>query len=214
MVTKRPPVKRSRVSTKQKDNIDKAIDLIKWVDNPFKLFAVVLLSIVFFVGYFAWDSRQTILIAISNTNTIPKMRKQEEILPVAEKLLKDLDAQTVVVNEVNVITNLRTTLIAISKTDRNQSLEGIESTLISPDQGRNKAVVAMMAGEVYCDDYQATSKVGQWESDIGVKYMCRASIPPPMGQFAGYVAVGFKEKPLDLNAVKTRINMASTQMAK
>ena len=203
MSVKRPPVKRTRITSKSKDNIDKAIDLIKWVDNPFKLFAVVLLSIVFFAGYFAWDSKQTILTAISNTNTIPKMRQQEEILPVAQNLLKDLDAVTIVVNEVNLTTNLRTTLLALSQT-----------TLVSPDQGRNKAVVAMMAGEVFCEEYSSNSKVGQWEESLGVKYMCRGSIPPPMGQFAGYIAIGFKEKPLDLNAIKARINLASTQMAK
>jgi len=214
MVTKRPPVKRSRVTTKSKDNIDKAIDLIKWVDNPFKLFAVILLSIVFFIGYFAWDSRQTILTAISNTNTIPKLRTQAEILPISQKLLQDLDAQVVVVNEVNLTTNLRTTIVALSQSERNHAMEGVESTLISPDQGRNKAIVAMMAGEVYCDDYSPNSKVGAWEASLGVKYMCRGSVPPPMGQFAGYVAVGFKDKPNDLTAAKTRINLASTQMAK
>ena len=214
MPVKRPPVKRTRITSKSKDNIDKAIDLIKWVDNPFKLFAVVLLSIVFFAGYFAWDSKQTILTAISNTNTIPKMRQQEEILPVAQNLLKDLDAVTIVVNEVNLTTNLRTTLLALSQTERNKSFEGFQSTLVSPDQGRNKAVVAMMAGEVFCEEYSSNSKVGQWEESLGVKYMCRGSIPPPMGQFAGYIAIGFKEKPLDLNAIKARINLASTQMAK
>jgi len=202
MVTKRPPVKRSRVTTKSKDNIDKAIDLIKWVDNPFKLFAVILLSIVFFIGYFAWDSRQTILTAISNTNTIPKLRTQAEILPISQKLL------------LNLTTNLRTTIVALSQSERNHAMEGVESTLISPDQGRNKAIVAMMAGEVYCDDYSPNSKVGAWEASLGVKYMCRGSVPPPMGQFAGYVAVGFKDKPNDLTAAKTRINLASTQMAK
>ena len=213
MATKRPSVKRVRQEPK-KDNIDKAIDLIKWVDNPFKLFAVIMLSIVFFGGYFAWDSRQTILTAISNTNTIPKMRSQDEILPVAQRLLNDLGAKVVVVNEVNLTTNLRTTLLALSETERNKSVEGLQSTLVSPDQGRNKAVVAMMAGEVYCEDYTPNSKVGNWEKDLGVAYMCRGSIPPPMGQFAGYVAVGFKSQPQDLNAVKTRINLASTQMAK
>ena len=33
--------------------LDKAIDLIKWVDTPFKLFEVILLASVFFFGYFA-----------------------------------------------------------------------------------------------------------------------------------------------------------------
>jgi len=38
--------------------VDKAIDLIKWVDTPFKLFEVILLASIFFFGYFAWDSRK------------------------------------------------------------------------------------------------------------------------------------------------------------
>jgi hypothetical protein len=43
--------------------------------------------------------------------------------------------------------------------------------------------------------------------------MCRGSIPPDLGKFAGYVAIGFKEKPEDIAALKTRINLASTDMS-
>jgi hypothetical protein len=35
-----------------------------------------------------------------------------------------------------------------------------------------------------------------------------------MGAFEGYVSVGFAKEPQDLGAVKTRINLASTEMAK
>jgi hypothetical protein len=35
-----------------------------------------------------------------------------------------------------------------------------------------------------------------------------------VGEFAGYLAVGFKKEPQDLTAVKTRINLASTELAK
>lgn len=35
-----------------------------------------------------------------------------------------------------------------------------------------------------------------------------------MGQFDGYVSVGFKTEPADLTAVKTRVNLASTEMAR
>ena len=44
--------------------LGKVIGLIEWVDNPFKLFTVILLSFLAFAGYFAWDSRQVILQAI------------------------------------------------------------------------------------------------------------------------------------------------------
>jgi hypothetical protein len=43
--------------------------------------------------------------------------------------------------------------------------------------------------------------------------MCRGSIPPDPGKFAGYIAVGFASKPEDISALKTRINLASTDMS-
>jgi len=48
--------------------LGKVIGLIEWVDNPFKLFTVILLSFLFFAGYFAWDSRTVILNAITSSS--------------------------------------------------------------------------------------------------------------------------------------------------
>jgi hypothetical protein len=48
MATKRAP-KKSVVKT-ETSMVDKAIELIKWVDTPFKLFEVILLASVFFLG--------------------------------------------------------------------------------------------------------------------------------------------------------------------
>jgi hypothetical protein len=57
-VVRRAPVKRAvtKPAAKQ-DMTDKLLDLIKWVDNPFKLVSVILLSTIFFLGYLTWDSR-------------------------------------------------------------------------------------------------------------------------------------------------------------
>ena len=65
VIKKRAPVKRV-APVKNQDIPDKIIDLIKWVDSPFKLISVVLIAFVAFAGYFAWDSRQIILGAISS----------------------------------------------------------------------------------------------------------------------------------------------------
>jgi hypothetical protein len=35
-----------------------------------------------------------------------------------------------------------------------------------------------------------------------------------MGEFDGYISVGFKEAPEDLTEIKTRLNLASTEMSK
>ena len=195
-------------------SIDKIIDLIKWVDNPFKLLTVLLLSSFFFIGYFAWDSRQVILHAIYASNEMPKVKDQDKLIPLAKALMKDTDAVTVVVNATNLATNSRTTILAISKDGKEESLEGTNSSLFSASPERNKAVVAMLSGEVFCEDFVPSSRIGEWQVKHGVKYLCRGSIPPEMGKFAGYTAVGFTETPKDLIAIKTRINFTNTQMAK
>ena len=195
-------------------SIDKVIDLIKWVDNPFKLLTVILLSTFAFTGYFAWDSRQVILNAIYANNEMPKLKDQDKLIPLAKALMKDTDAVTVVVNSTNLATNSRTTILALSKTGREESLEGVNASIFAASPERNKAVVGMLSGEVFCEDFVPSSKVGEWQVKHGVKYLCRGSIPPEMGKFAGYTAVGFTEAPKDLIAVKTRINFTNTQMAK
>jgi hypothetical protein len=223
-VAKRPVKKTSKPRTKtianspkantQSLSIDKVIDLIKWVDNPFKLLTVILLSTFAFTGYFAWDSRQVILNAIYANNEMPKVKDQDKLIPLAKALMKDTDAVTVVVNATNLATNSRTTILALSKNGKEESLEGTNSSLFSASPERNKAVVAMLSGEVFCEEFVPSSRVGEWQVKHGVKYLCRGSIPPEMGKFAGYTAVGFTEIPRDLIAIKTRINFTNTQMAK
>jgi len=216
--TKRKPQPKTRANSYKANNqsisIDKVIDLIKWVDNPFKLLTVILLSTFAFTGYFAWDSRQVILHAIYSSNEMPKVKDQDKLIPLAKALMKDTDAVTVVVNSTNLATNSRTTILALSKDGREESLEGTNSSLFATSPERNKAVVSMLSGEVFCEDFVPSSKVGEWQIKHGAKYVCRGSIPPEMGKFAGYTAVGFAEAPKDLTAVKTRINFTNTQMAK
>ena len=91
----RKPVVRSEVKT-QSNMVDKAIDLIKWVDTPFKLFGVVVLTILFGMSYFAWDSRQVILNTITSHDKLPQLKEREIMVPIAEAMQKDLAASTVV----------------------------------------------------------------------------------------------------------------------
>ena len=74
-VTNSPIIIDVNSSTKSATSMmDKAIDLIKWVDTPFKLFEVILLASVFFFGYFAWDSRSVILNAITQSSKITNLK--------------------------------------------------------------------------------------------------------------------------------------------
>ena len=201
--------------TKKDDStLGKVIGLIEWVDNPFKLFTVILLSFLAFAGYFAWDSRQVILQAITTQDKMPQLAKQEALLTPARSLLKDVDGVVLLVHKANLATNSRTTVLALnSDGSREKSMEGTVTSLFNASADRNSAMVAMLNGEVLCEEFNPSSKVGEWGVKQGVKFMCRGSIPPDMGKFAGYVAIGFKDKPEDIAALKTRINLASTDMS-
>jgi hypothetical protein len=201
-------------SKKDDSALGKVIGLIEWVDNPFKLFTVILLSFLAFAGYFAWDSRQVILQAITTQDKMPQLAKQEALLAPARSLMKDVDGLVVLVHKANLATNSRTTVLALNADGvREKTMEGTVTSLFNASSDRNSAMVAMLNGEVLCEEFNPSSKVGEWGAKQGVKFMCRGSIPPDMGKFAGYVAIGFKEKPEDIAALKTRINLAATDMS-
>ena len=209
---RKAPVKPAKPAPR--DMTDKILDLIKWVDNPFKLVSVVLLSTIFFLGYLTWDSRQVILAAISSNNTMPQLKTHDELLPLANNLIKDVNAIGIVVNKVNLATNSRTTVLAIANGERNHKLEGVTVSLFAASPERNADIVSMLNNEVACKPFESSSPVGEWAKSVGVKYMCRASIPSEIGKFAGYIAVGFKEKPRDLISIKTRMILTATEMDK
>ena len=202
------------VESQKTDVIGRVTDLIKWVDSPFKLLTVILLSFLAFAGYFAWDSRQVILQAIQNQDHMPQLVKQDDLVEPAKNLLKDVDGLIVIVHKANLATNSRTTVLALNADgSREKKIEGTVTSLFNASSDRNAAMVAMLNNEVLCEEFNPSSKVGEWGSKQGVRFMCRGSIPPDPGKFAGYIAVGFKDKPEDISALKTRINLASTDMS-
>lgn len=195
------------------DAIGRITDLIKWVDSPFKLVTVILLSFLAFAGYFAWDSRQVILHAIQNQDHMPQLVKQDELIEPASSLMKDVDGLVILVHKANLSTNSRTTVLALNADgSREKKIEGTVTSLFNASPDRNAAMVAMLNNEVLCEDFNPSSKVGEWGAKQGVKFMCRGSIPPDPGKFAGYVSIGFAKKPEDISALKTRINLAANDM--
>ena len=194
--------------------LDKAIDLIKWVDTPFKLFEVILLASVFFFGYFAWDSRTVILNAITQSSKVTNLKEVNHLIPVAVSLQKDLDAVSIIIHKASLVTNTRTTMLAFGPKGRDNTLDGLNSSLFNKDPVRNAAIIGMLNGEVVCDKLEATTgKSSEWEIKQGATFICRGGIPPEVGDFDGYVSVGFKTEPTELSVVKTRINLATSEMS-
>jgi len=212
--TPRKRVVRAPVKDNTRTYIDKAIELVKWIDTPWKLFEVVILGVLLFGGYFAWDSRQVILNAITQSSHVAKLKEIDALQPIAEKLQKDLEAATVMVYRAALTVNSRTTMVVLGSSGRDKSMDGMNASLFGNDLDSNAAMISMLNGEVQCGKHKVTGKGTEWEAKQGVTFICRGSIPPEMGAFEGYTAVGFKVEPQDLTAVKTRLNLANTDMAK
>ena len=194
--------------------VAQAIDLIKWVDSPFKLVAVIVLTLVLGTAALVWDSRVVILNAITNSSHKSALREVPVLEKVAQGMMKDLEADTVVVHKANLVVNGRTTLVTYGPKGRDISFDGYNSTLFNKDPIRNSAMISMLNGEVFCSKHEVTGKTSEWEKKQGVEFSCWAGIPPEIGQFDGYISVGFQKEPSDLTVVKTRMNLAATEMAK
>lgn len=214
-VARKTPVRRKAVATKAPTNlIGTAVDLIKWVDSPFKLVSVIVIVTVLGIGALVWDSRVVILNAITNSSHKSALREVQVLERVAQSLMKDLEARTVVVHKANLMVNGRTTLLTYGPKGRDTVLDGYNSTLFNKDPVRNSAMIAMLNGEVYCSKLEVLGKTSEWEQKQGATFSCWASVPPEIGEFDGYISIGFDKEPSDLTVVKTRANLAATEMAK
>lgn len=194
--------------------LDKALDLVKWIDTPFKLATVVLLGVLSLAGVIVYNNQDKVIGSLTSREIMPELLADERLSSLSRDLLRDLRAETVIIHQIDLPKNARITRIAQSADGRFTPLEGQKGAFFSGSPARNRAAVAMLNGEVLCEGFQASSDVGDWITARGVVYVCRGSIPPEPGHMAGYISVGFKGEPRDLIAVRARINQTAREMAR
>jgi len=194
--------------------LDKALDLVKWIDSPFKLATVILLGVLGLGGYIVYQQQDKLIGSLTSREVMPELLADERLSSLSRELLRDLRAETVIIHQIDLAKNARITRIAQSADGRFAPLEGQKGAFFSGSTARNRAAVAMLNGEVLCEGFQASSDVGDWITARGVVYACRGSIPPEPGHMAGYISVGFKQEPRDIVAVKARINQTAREMAR
>lgn len=194
--------------------LDKALDLVKWVDSPFKLLTIIILGVLGLIGYIVYSHQDKLVASLTARETMPELIADERLSSLSRDLLRDLRAETVIIHQIDLAKNARITRIAQSADGRFAPLEGQKGAFFSGSPARNRAAIAMLNGEVLCEGFQASSDVGDWITARGVVFACRGSIPPEPGHMAGYISVGFKQEPRDIVAVKARINQTAREMAR
>ena len=188
--------------------------VLGYVDSPFKLFALILMAVFAFVGYFIWQNQAFLLSAYNEQKKLPTIA-EDRVEDVAAHLFKNTDAAVVAIFKVNPMFGNRVLYRAYTKQGRDKTLEGLDVGLFTSNVANNRDVVALMAGEIPCSHYKtAQSEIGLWYIEKGMTYGCRVGVPPEPGKLVGQITVGWKEEPPDPDAYRVLLQIASTMLSR
>jgi hypothetical protein len=197
--------------TKPTDALSK---VLSYVDSPFKLFALLLMAVFAFSGYFVWQNQAFLFEAYKENKKLP-MIAEDRAEDVATHLFKNSDAIVVAIFKVNPLFGTRVLHRAYTREGRDKTHDGLDVGLFTQSSANNRDVVALMANEMPCSEYAvAQSEIGLWYIEKGVTFGCRVSVPPEQGRFVGQITVGWAKEPTDLNKAQSMLQIASTMLSK
>jgi hypothetical protein len=199
----------------EKLNANSTLDkVLGYVDSPFKLFAILIMGIVAFTGYFLWQNQEFMFDAYKESKKLPEINTSRAD-ETSAMLFKKTGATVVAVFKVNPLFGSRVLYKAYTKEGRDKSIEDIDVGLFSQNAANNADVIKLMTNEIPCSEYRyAQSEVGLWYLEKGVTFTCRVSVPPDSHRFVGQVTVGWAEPPENLEQVKFMLEIASAMLTK
>ena len=199
----------------EKLNANTTLDkVLGYVDSPFKLFAIILMGVIAFAGYFLWQNQEFMRDAYKESKKLPEINTSRTD-DASSMLLKKTGATVVAVFKVNPLFNSRVLYRAYTKDGRDKTIEDIDVGLFSQNSANNSDVVRLMTNEIPCGEYRyAQSEVGLWYLEKGVGYTCRVSVPPDSHRFVGQITVGWAQQPENIDQVKFMLEIASAMLTK
>jgi hypothetical protein len=188
--------------------------VLAYVSSPFRLFAMVLMAVLTFAGYFVYTNQDLLIGAYKESKKIPSIA-EDRVEDAAAHLFKQSGALVVAVFKVNSMFGTRVLYRAYGKNGRDKTNDGLDVGLFTQNAANNADVVKLMASEIPCGEYKsAQSEMGLWYIARGVAYTCRISIPPEPGRFVGQITVGWATQPEDLDQAKAMLQIAATMLAR
>lgn len=197
--------------TDQKDTL---MGVLNYVNSPFKLFVVVLLGVLGYVGYFVYDNKNFLFNVYEKSNALPKIQAAR-FDHVVELLMKDSNVLVVSIMAVDPIFNKRVVLRVENRDGkRAKHLENVNIGLFTTNSANNSDVVELMAGNVPCGFYSVPqSEAGIYYLEQGATFGCRTSVPPDYTSFIGQITVMYKDAPLDLDRAKAILVIAARMLS-
>jgi hypothetical protein len=188
--------------------------VLAYVSSPFRLFAMVLMAVLTFSGYFVYTNQELLIGAYKESKKIPTIA-EDRVEDAAAHLFKQSGALIVAVFKVNSMFGTRVLYRAYGKNGRDKTNDGLDVGLFTQNAANNADVVKLMASEIPCGEYKsAQSEMGLWYIARGVSYTCRISVPPEPGRFVGQITVGWATQPEDLDQAKAMLQIAATMLSR
>jgi hypothetical protein len=199
------------MSKEQLSIIDKVLE---YVSSPFRLFAMVLMAVLTFAGYFVYTNQELLIGAYKESKKIPSIA-EDRVEDAAALLFKQSGALVVAVFKVNSMFGTRVLHRAYGKNGRDKTNDGLDVGLFTQNAANNADVVKLMANEIPCSEYRsAQSEMGLWYIARGVAYTCRVSVPPEPGRFVGQITVGWATEPEDMDSTRAMLQIAATMLSR
>ena len=199
----------------EKLNANSTLDkVLGYVDSPFKLFAILIMGVVAFSGYFLWQNQTFMMDAYRESKKLPEINTSRAD-EASAMLFKKTGATVVAIFRVNPLFGSRVLYKAYTKDGRDKSIEDIDVGLFSQNASNNADIIKLMTNEIPCGEYRyAQSEVGLWYIEKGVGYTCRISVPPDNHRFVGQITVGWTQQPESLEQTKFMLEIASAMLTK
>lgn len=188
--------------------------ILAFVTSPFRLFALVLMAVLTFAGYFVYTNQDLLIGAYKESKKIPTIA-EDRVEDAAAHLFKQSGALVVAVFKVNSMFGTRILYRAYGKNGRDKTNDGLDVGLFTQNAANNADVVKLMASEIPCGEYKsAQSEMGLWYIARGVSYTCRISVPPEPGRFVGQITVGWATQPEDMDSTRAMLQIAATMLSR
>ena len=188
--------------------------ILAFVTSPFRLFALVLMAVLTFAGYFVYTNQDLLIGAYKESKKIPTIA-EDRVEDAAAHLFKQSGALVVAVFKVNSMFGTRILYRAYGKNGRDKTNDGLDVGLFTQNAANNADVVKLMASEIPCGEYKsAQSEMGLWYIARGVSYTCRISVPPEPGRFVGQITVGWATQPEDMESTRAMLQIAATMLSR
>lgn len=169
--------------------------LLAFMDRPWKAVTVLVFVVVLGIGYALWEKRAEIASAVLTREVRPRLLR-DKFRPVALQLLKDTNADAVMLIEGNLNSN---TARDIEGYDRDQQ-PWIALTGIRPIFGSESSVdivIRFLRNEAVCYEVRDGGPEMLAEERLGIQRACLTAIPPIPDLLVGAIWLGWRKNPLE-----------------